>query len=196
MRGLWEDLRYAARAMKRQPGFTAIVVLTLGLGIAVNTTVFTIVNAVVLRPLPFENPDRIVRLNVRNVDNAQNRVSDLSYPDFRDWQTATRTFEQMAAAAERAVDISGDQRSATVAVAAYVSWNTFSLLGQRAELGRDFTEADDRSGAPPVVLLSAALWRARYGADATPDRKDDPRQRNAIDRHRRHATGSGLSGSL
>ena len=146
--------------MRKQPAFTAIVVLTLGLGIAVNTTVFTIVNAVVLRPLPFENPDRIVRLNVRNVDSAQNRVSDLSYPDFRDWQTATRTFEQMAAAAERAVDISGDQRSATVAVAAYVSWNTFSLLGRRAELGRDFTEADDRSGAPPVVLLSAALWRA------------------------------------
>ena len=167
MHGLWEDLRYAARAMRKQPGFTAIVVLTLGLGIAVNTTVFTIVNAVVLRPLPFENPDRIVRLNVRNVDNAQNRVSDLSYPDFRDWQAATRTFEQMAAAAERAVDISGDQRSATVAVAAYVSWNTFSLLGQRAELGRDFTEADDRSGAPPVVLMSAALWRARYGSDAT-----------------------------
>ena len=145
--------------MRKQPAFTAIVVLTLGLGIAVNTTVFTIVNrgpsAAALR-----DPDRIVRLNVRNVDSAQNRVSDLSYPDFRDWQIATRTFEQMAAAAERAVDISGDQRSATVAVAAYVSWNTFSLLGQRAELGRDFTEADDRSGAPPVVLLSAALWRA------------------------------------
>ena len=161
MHGLWEDLRYAARAMRKQPGFTAVVVLTLGLGIAVNTTIFTIVNAVVLRPLPFENPDRIVRLNVRNVDNAQNRVSDLSYPDFQDWQTATRTFEQMAAVAERAVDISGDQRSATVAVATYASWNTFSLLGQRAELGRDFTEADDRSGAPPVVLLSAAVWRAR-----------------------------------
>jgi len=165
MHGLWEDLRYAARALKKQPGFTAVVVLTLGLGIAVNTTIFTIVNAVVVRPLPFENPDRIVRLNVRNVDNAQNRVSDLSYPDFQDWQTATRTFEQMAAVAERAVDISGDQRSATVAVATYASWNTFSLLGQRPELGRDFTEADDRSGAPPVVLLSAAVWRARYGAD-------------------------------
>ena len=64
-----------------------------------------------LRPLPFENPDRIVRLNVRNVDNAQNRVSDLSYPDFQDWQTATRTFEQMAAVAERAVDISAIERS-------------------------------------------------------------------------------------
>jgi predicted permease len=164
MLGLWEDLRYAGRAMKQQPAFTAVVVLTLALGIAVNTTVFTIVNAVVIRPLPFENPDRIVRLNVRSLD-AQNPVSDLSYPDFQDWQSAVRTFEQFAATTERPVDITGDERPAAVAEATYVSWNTFTLIGQRVELGRDFTDADDRSGAPPVVMLSASLWRSRYGAD-------------------------------
>ena len=99
-------------------------------------------------------------------DNAQNPVSELSYPDFQDWQTARRTFEQIAAVATNAPWTSpaiNDRQS--VAAAAYVSWNTFSLLGQRPELGRDFTEADDRSGAPPVVILSGTLWRVRYGAD-------------------------------
>jgi predicted permease len=166
MHGLWEDVRYAVRTMRKQPVFTAIVVVTLGLGIAVNATVFTIVNALVLRPLPFEDADRIVQLNVLNEGNAQNPISELSYPDFQDWQSATRTFEQMAATDERPVDISGDQRSATIAAAAYVSWNTFSLVGQRPALGRDLTEADERSGAAPVVVLSSDLWRARYGSDA------------------------------
>jgi putative ABC transport system permease protein len=165
MHGLLEDLRHAGRTMRKQPGFTAIVVLTLGLGIAVNATVFTIVNALVLRPLPFEDSDRIVQLNVWNPDSAENPISELSYPDFQEWQSARRTFEQIAATDERPVDISGDQRSASVAAAAYVSWNTFSLVGHRPEMGRDFTEADDRSGAPPVVVISGTLWRVRYGAD-------------------------------
>ena len=165
MHGLWEDLRYAGRSMRKQPGFTAIVVLTLGLGIAVNATVFTIVNALILRPLPFADSDRIVQLNVLNMDNADNPISELSYPDFQEWQAARRTFEQMAATDERPVDISGDRRSAAVAAAAYVSWNTFSLVGQRPEMGRDFTEGDDRSGAPSVVMISGTLWRVRYGAD-------------------------------
>ena len=165
MHGLWEDLRYAGRTMRKQPGFTALVVLTLGLGSAVNATVFTIVNALVLRPLPFADSERIVQLNVRNVDNAENPISELSYPDYLEWQTARRTFEQMVATDERPVDISGDQRSAAVAAAAYVSWNTFSLVGQRPEMGRDFTEGDDRNGAPPVVMISGTLWRVRYGSD-------------------------------
>lgn len=166
MHGLWEDVRFALRSMKKQPAFTAVVVLTLGLGIAVNATVFTIVNAVVVRPLPFEDPDQIVRLSVRNVESTRNRFADLSVPEFHDWQSASRTFEQIAGAVERAVDLSGDQRPPAVATVTYASWNTFSLLGERAALGRAFIESDDRDGAPPVVVLSDVLWRSRYGADA------------------------------
>jgi predicted permease len=164
--GLWQDLQYAARTVRKQPGFSATVVLTLGLGIAVNTTVFTIVNAAVLRPLPFENAERIVRLGVTNAGNAQNPNSDLSYLDFLDWQAARRTFEQIAAVTGRGVNISDDERPAARVSGAYVSWNMFSLLGQQPALGRDFTETDDRAGAPPVVILGGNLWRVRYGADA------------------------------
>ena len=95
--------------MKRQPWFAATIVVTLGLGIAVNNTVFTIVNAVVLRPQPFESADRIVQLNVRNVGNAQNPVSEL-YPDFQEWQTARRTFEHIVATEER-LDVADEQRA-------------------------------------------------------------------------------------
>jgi putative ABC transport system permease protein len=167
LRGFWRDVRYAARMMKRQPWFAATIVVTLGLGIAVNSTVFTIVNAVALRPMPFQDADRIVQLNVRNLGNAQNPVSELSYPDFQEWQTARRTFEQIAATEERAVDIADEQRAPAVVRAAYVSWNTFSLIGQPPALGRDFTASDDRIGAPPAVILGGTLWRARFGADPT-----------------------------
>ena len=139
--------------------------MTLGLGIAVNAVVFTIVNAAVLRPLPFENAERVVRLGLTNVGNVQNPYSDLSYLDFQEWQTARRTFEQIAAFTDRGVNVSDDERPAARASAAYVSWNTFSLIGQRPELGRDFSETDDRDGSPPVVILGENLWRVRYGAD-------------------------------
>ena len=165
LRGFREDMRYAARIMKRQPWFAATIVVTLGLGIAVNNTVFTIVNAVVLRPQPFESADRIVQLNVRNVGNAQNPVSELSYPDFQEWQTARRTFEHIVATEERAVDVADEQRAPAVVRAAYVSWNTFKLIGHPPALGRDFTAADDRTGASPAVILGGTLWRAHFGAD-------------------------------
>ena len=165
LRGIWQDLRYATRTARKQPGFATTIVLTLALGIAVNATVFTIVNAVVLRPLPFADAERIVQLNVRNAGNAQNPVSELSYPDFQEWQAARRTFEQVAATEERPVDLSDNERPPALVAAAYVSWNTFSLVGQRPALGRDFTEPDDRAAAPPVVILGGNLWRVRYGAD-------------------------------
>jgi predicted permease len=165
LRGLVEDLRGAARTMRRQPIFAATIVLTLGLGIAVNTVVFTIVNAATIRPLPFDDADRLVRLRVNNVGNAQMPASDLSYLDFLDWRSARRTFVDIAAVDERGVDLSGDGRPAAALFAAHVSWNTFPLLGEGAALGRGFAESDDRPGATATVILSDDLWRTRYGAD-------------------------------
>jgi len=167
LRGVWQDVRYALRAVRKEPGFAVTIVLTLALGIAVNTTVFTIVNAAVLRPLPFDDAEQIVRLGMTNVGNAQNPNSDLSYLDLQDWQTARRTFEHIAAVAQRDVNVSGDDRPAARVAGAYVSWNMFSLLGQQPALGRDFRDTDDQVGASPVVILGGNLWRVRYGADPT-----------------------------
>ena len=139
-----QNLRYAFRRLVTEPGFALVVVLAIGLGIGMNTTVFTLVNAAVLRPLPFKDAERIVRLGVRNVDNAQTPISGLSHLDLQDWRTAHATFEDIGASEERGVDVSGDERPATRVSAAYVSWNVFSLIGQPVALGRDFIEVARR----------------------------------------------------
>jgi predicted permease len=163
--GLGEDVRYALRTMRRQPGFAATIVVTLALALAVNTVIFTIVNAAVLRPLPVRDPARIVRLQLVVNAGRPNGDAGLSYLDFQDWRASSRTLEDIQASWETAVDVSDETRPAMRVNAAHVSFNTFSLLGQPPALGRDFTASDDRVGARPVVILGGNLWRAQYGAD-------------------------------
>jgi predicted permease len=165
LEGLWEDLRHTSHAVRTQPGFAAAIVITLALGMAVNTTVFSVVNGAVFRPLPFAEGDRIVQLNVMNV--AKRQDGELSYLEFRDWQHAQTTLEQAVGTNERSVDISGDGRPAARVPAAFVSWSTFSMLGQQPALGRDFRDADDRDHASPVVIIGWSLWNARYHAERT-----------------------------
>jgi predicted permease len=165
LRGVWQDLWYAIRAMSKQPGFSATIVVTLGLGLAVNTTVFTIVNAAILRPIPIAGAERVVRLSIANAGDAENPSDGVSYLDFQDWLTASSTFEALQATGERTVAVSGDDRPASRVNAAHVSWNTFSMIGQPPANGRDFVEADDRAGARPVIILGDGLWRTRYGGD-------------------------------
>jgi predicted permease len=165
VRGLTQDMVYAVRAMRRQPGIALTIVITLALGIAVNMTAFTIVNGAALRPVPFQDAEELVQLNVRNVTDAASQDSELSYRELQEWRAATQTLEYIVGTEERGVDISGDERPARRVAAAFVSWDAFSMLAQPPVAGRDFQESDDRAGAAPVVIIGWSLWQARYGGD-------------------------------
>ena len=155
------DVRHAARALRHHPGFLVVVVLTLGFGIGINTATFSIVNAVLLRPLPFDQPERLVALTERIPGFAEN--APFSPPDFIDIQREQQSFDGIAAYAPRAAELSGSGAPVRLDVTK-VSWNLFDVLGVRPMLGRAFTEQEDRPGVD-VAVLSYGLWETRFGAD-------------------------------
>jgi predicted permease len=155
------DLRYAIRQLRRSPGFTAVAVLTLALGIGANTAIFSVVNAVLLRPLPYKDPSQLVIL--QEIDP---RVGDVSvtYPDFLDWRQQSHTFAQMAAFHNKGFNLSGVEQPERI-VGYGVSPNFLSMLGVRPVLGRDLLPAEEKQGTEPVVLLGYKLWQSHLGAD-------------------------------
>ena len=162
--GLSQDVRFGVRRLLREPGFTAVVVAALALGIGVNTTVFTLVNAVLFRGLPFEQPHRVMYLTSNNATRNQTDMG-VSYPDFRDWRAQAKTFKGLGALSARAMVI-GDGNSSPDTVRGWsVSANTFSLIGQAPLLGRDFLPEEDRVGAAPACILGYTIWENRYGRD-------------------------------
>jgi putative ABC transport system permease protein len=158
---LCQDLRYGARMLRKNPGFTAIAVLTLALGIGANTAIFSVVDAVLLRPLPYANPQQLIVL--RETTQSVGPHSP-SYPDFLDWRKLSKTFGQMAAINNREFNLSGIAQPENVSGYS-VSTNCLSMLGVRPFLGRDFLPSEEAPGTAPVALLSYALWQSRLGAD-------------------------------
>jgi putative ABC transport system permease protein len=166
-RGLWgwrwadalaQDLRFALRLIRRNPAFSAIAILTLGLAIGGNTLVFSLVDAVVLRPLPFADPGRLMML--WTVESESQRAMNSSYPDFRDWQGQSRTFEAMAAFALPSYNLTGAAEPERVDALAATP-GLFHLLGIEPAVGRSFTAGEGR-----VALLSHSLWMRSFGGDA------------------------------
>jgi len=157
------DLRYALRMLRRQPGFTAVALVALALGIGANTAIFSIVNGVLLRPLPYPDPDRLVQIwrDLRLQDGPAQEWA--SAPVFFEWQAQTDVFERVAAVTGWGPSLTGAGDPERV-VGAQVSRDYFEALGARPVLGRGFTVEEDRPDGPPVVALSGALWR-RLGAD-------------------------------
>jgi putative ABC transport system permease protein len=155
------DLRHAARALRHHPGFLAVVVLTLGFGIGINTATFSIVNAVLIRPLPFDQPERLVAVTARISGFADN--APFSPPDFIDVQREQQSFDGVAAYAPRPAELSGTGGPVRIDVSK-VSSNLFDVLGTRPMLGRPFTEQEDRPGVD-VAVLGYDLWESRFGAD-------------------------------
>jgi predicted permease len=161
------DVRAGLRSMRCEPAFTAGLVVVLGLGLAVNTTVFTIVNGMTWRSLPVERGDRIVQISSQRLQGQREGVYT-SYADFRDWRAATRTMRDLAAYGSATMNVGGDDaRPADRLAGNFISSHAFALLGVRPLIGRDFTAGDDAAGAASVAMLSHHVWTARYAADPT-----------------------------
>ncbi|MCL4178176.1 MAG: ABC transporter permease [Verrucomicrobia bacterium] len=156
------DLRFAIRQLGKSPGFAVVAVLTLALGIGANTTMFTAINAILLRPLPYPQPDRLVEI----LEAArQESPSVVAYPDFLDWQRQTQLFADMAAYQLAAFNLTGADEPERVK-GLRITANFFRTLGVKPALGRDFLAEEDEPGGSAVLLLSYRLWERRFGADA------------------------------
>src|SRR3989449_1402669 len=156
------DLKFAVRQLLKNPGFTAVAVLTLALGIGANTAVFSVINATLLRPFPYENPERLIILQERNAGGG---LQDASYLNFADWRSQSTSFESMAAQREgESFNFSGLGEPERLP-GQIVSSNFFQTLGIRPYRGRNFVAEDDRPGAVPVTILSYGFWQRRFGAD-------------------------------
>jgi len=162
---LWQDLRFGARMLMKQPGFTLIAVITLALGIGANTGVFSLVNTVLLRPLPIAQPERVFEVTPLR-EGAD--IGLTSYPVYKDFRDRNDALESLAA--YRFTPMSLSRNGNNERVWGYlVSGNYFDLLGVRAVQGRMFTQEEDRApGAHPVVVLSYGCWQRRYGAKRSP----------------------------
>lgn len=160
-----QDVRYGLRSLRKSPGFTAVAILTLMLGIGVNTALFTIIKGVLLNPLPFPEPDRLVSLWERQVID-EGSFNPVSGGVFADWQKQAQSFQQMALMGEDTANLSGDGGSLPESIVIrQCSYNLFSILGVQPALGRFFTEQDDRSGAAATAVLTNGLWQRRYASD-------------------------------
>ena len=159
-----EDLRHAIRALSKSPGLTGLALLSLALGIGASGAVFSVVRATLWRPLPYEDPDRLVVLAERNPQQQIFR-SPGSAANFLDWEEQSRLYEKMAAAFDLTVSLAKRGEPERLR-AKQVTASFFPLLGARAAVGRLFQSQEDQSGAQPVVLLTDQLWRRRFAADA------------------------------
>ncbi len=162
---LLHDLRYAWRLLRKTPGFTTVAVLALALGVGANTAIFSVVDAVLLRPLPYHDPSQLVKIWGRfegiGIPNNQNWISP---PEFADFRTLSHAFSNIAAIQSDSFNIAGGRVPERVG-AAEVSASLFPMLGVQAKLGRVFLPEEEQPGRNYVVLLSEGLWRRRFGAD-------------------------------
>ncbi len=161
METLLQDLRHGARMLMKNPGFTAVAVVTLALGIGANTAIFSVVNAVVLRPLPYEESERLVFVTERS---QQMDGLSVSWPNYSDWRERNRVFEHIGVYNRSDYNLTENGEPERLQ-AGQVTADLFDVLRVKAALGRVFTADEDKPGAEPVVVLSYGLWQRRFGGD-------------------------------
>jgi putative ABC transport system permease protein len=158
-----QDLRYAVRILRKYKGFSLAIVLTAALGIGANVTIFSVLHAVILEPLPYKDPDRLVRLSESNLGQSQDE-SPVSVPNFQDWQRQQSSFEEVSALEFATFNLTGRGEPQRLA-AARITANLVPMLGVNPALGRTFLPEEEKPGANKVALLSDALWEKQFGGD-------------------------------
>lgn len=164
MGSVWLDLRYALRTMAKTPGLTAVLAITLALGIGASTTIFSVVNSVVLKPLPYQEPDRLVRVYTEFVSALSLKKFWVSAPEFDDLQRECRSCEAVGAWSKGTASLAGGDRPVRVD-ATYATHQLLPLLGVQPMLGRFFDKSEDRPGDPTVVVLGHDVWQRAFGGD-------------------------------
>ena len=162
MKTLWQDLRYGARMLLKNPGFTSIAVITLALGIGANASIFSVVNAVLLRPLPFKEPERLIM--IRETKIPQFPEFSVSPGNFLDWKRRNTVFERLVAVRTPSFNLIGTGDPEQL-IGMRVTDGFFAILGAKPELGREFLPEEDQPGRNNVVILSHGLWQRRFGGD-------------------------------
>ena len=162
MRKIWQDLRYGARMLLKNPGITLVVILALALGIGANTAIFSVVDSVLLQPLPYEESDRLVFLN--ETAKSMDEIS-VSYPNFSDWRNQTQMFEKIGVYNRGSYNLTGVGEAERI-VTGQMSADLFAALRVNPAMGRLYTNDEDKPGATPVVVLSHALWQRRFGGQS------------------------------
>jgi putative ABC transport system permease protein len=161
MNAFWQDVRFAVRMLRKNWSLTLIVIVVLALGIGANTAIFSVVNAALLRPLPYTDPDKLVRLSEDSPNVPQ---MSISYPNFLDWREQNKVFSGIAATQFRSLNLTGVDEPERLAGRG-VSAEFFDVLGVMPAQGRSFSASEDRPGATPVCIISHGLWQRRFGSD-------------------------------
>src|SRR5215813_3601373 len=161
MEALIQEIRHGLRSLLRNPSFSIIAVLALALGIGVNSSIFSVVNGVLLKPLSYKNPDQLVRIWEKwgGFDDGS-----ISYPNFKDWRERNKSFEKMAAYRWVGFNLTGGDQPERLS-GRQVSSELLDLLGVAPAVGRNFLPDEDREGASPVAIISTSLWKRRFGGD-------------------------------
>jgi putative ABC transport system permease protein len=163
MQTLWQDIKYGTRMLLKNPGITGIVILALALGIGANTAIFSVVNSVLLRPLPYDEADALVFLNEKSP--VLDEMS-ISYPNFEDWRAQNQSFERIGVYNRSSYNLTGTGEPERI-ITGQVSADLFTVLHATPAIGRVFTNEEDKPGGPPVVVLSHGLWQRRFGGQAS-----------------------------
>jgi putative ABC transport system permease protein len=161
---LWKNLVYSARMLLKRPSLTAVAIIAIGLGIGVNTAIFSVVNTVLLKPLPYERPQELVMLATEQRNQALDGRGSFSVPDLLDVRQSSTTLAYVATY-QRSGTMTTEGGEPERLIGGAVSADYFSVLGVKPELGRVFTHDEDKPGAPPVIVLSHGLWQRRFGGD-------------------------------